>query len=110
VKCEECSAEVTFEDSNQWCSENQYQRCCNDCYYKIVEETKAEVAKLITANKVVNTEVKKTEDVNCWSCKFQKDNEGSFFGYCHYFAEIGKEPKEIPSLLADKGCEYYGSK
>ena len=110
MKCEECSVEVTFEDSNQWCSENEYQRCCNDCYDKIVEETKAEVAKLIAANKVVNTEVKKAEEVNCWNCKYQKDDSGGFFGKCHYFVEIGKEAKEIPSLLADKGCQYYVAK
>ena len=104
MKCEECGVEVTFQESMEWCSENQYERCCNECYNKIVEETKAEVVKLVLSNKSEETKV---NEKNCWNCNYHQLGEGDLLGKCLYFKEIGKKAKEIPPLMVDVGCKYF---
>ena len=44
---------------------------------------------------------------NCWNCAYKKNKQISLFGVCLYFLHIGKEAKDIPETVVDKGCEYF---
>ena len=44
---------------------------------------------------------------NCWNCAYKKNKQISLFGVCLYFLHIGKEAKDIPENVVDKGCEYF---
>ena len=46
-------------------------------------------------------------DSSCWNCGYRKGKQISLFGVCLYFLHIGKEAKEIPSNIVDKGCKHY---
>jgi len=51
-----------------------------------------------------------SEKKACWNCKFQQIGGGIFLGVCTYFGSIGKENKDIPDSLVDKGCKFWSEK
>ena len=46
---------------------------------------------------------KKSKTHNCWDCGLRKKGGINAFGICTWF----EEPKEIPSNIVDKGCEFW---
>ena len=48
--------------------------------------------------------------MNCWDCGLNKLGGNTFFGYCLYWEQLGKEKKEIPPDIVDKGCKFWRSK
>lgn len=51
-----------------------------------------------------------TENKNCWECKYQQIGGDTFLGICKYFESVGKENKEIPPTVVDKGCKQWKTK
>ncbi len=45
--------------------------------------------------------------MNCNNCYYHQENVHTSSGYCMYFESIGKEKKEIPLDIADKGCNFF---
>ena len=45
--------------------------------------------------------------VSCWNCYYKKNKQMSVFGECAYFNKLGRQPKEIPSDIANKGCQFF---
>ena len=48
-----------------------------------------------------------SKGASCWNCYYKKGRQMSVFGECTYFTKLGKQPKEIPSDIANKGCQYF---
>lgn len=50
------------------------------------------------------------EGKSCWNCDYQQIGGDTFLGICTYFSTVGKENKDIPSAIVDKGCKYWKAK
>ena len=48
--------------------------------------------------------------MNCWDCKYQQRGGDVFLGFCLYWERLGKQKKEIPPHVVDKGCKFWRSK
>ena len=46
----------------------------------------------------------------CWDCRFQQVGGNAFLGMCTYFKTLGKENREIPASVVDKGCKFWQAK
>jgi len=42
----------------------------------------------------------------CWDCVFHKGAGQTLLGYCHYFEQVNRPPKEIPPRMVDLGCRF----
>ena len=49
-------------------------------------------------------------DRSCWVCGWNKLGTLTLMGTCGYFEHIGKEAKEIPATICDKGCKAWENK
>lgn len=47
---------------------------------------------------------------NCWTCADHKIGGMTFLGACLWFVAQGKEAKEIPPHVVDKGCKHWRKK
>ena len=51
-----------------------------------------------------------SQGASCWKCHYKINKQHLLFGICNYFKEIGQDPKEIPSDIANKGCRHFADK
>jgi hypothetical protein len=52
-------------------------------------------------------ESKEKKETSCWECKYNDLKNDSFLGKCLWFEEHGREIKEIPPEIVDKGCKHF---
>ena len=45
--------------------------------------------------------------MTCNKCCYHEKDIYTTSGYCMYFKSIGKEKKEIPLDVVDKGCKFF---